>query len=391
MTDPAPGSRPLPLAVYVHWPYCARICPYCDFNVVRDRGRLEEQAALAAAIVADLEAQARRLGPRRLASVFFGGGTPSLMDPQALGGIVEAARRLFPAEGEIEVTLEANPTDAEAARFRAFADVGVTRLSLGVQSLDDDQLRFLGRNHSAAEARRAAETALACFPRLSLDMIYARPGQTVAAWSDELAEALALGPEHVSPYQLTIEQGTAFGRAVERGRWLPPDGDTAADLYDETQRLLEAAGFDAYEVSNHARGEAARSAHNLIIWRGAEYLGVGPGAHGRVVLDGARTATRGARGIGDYIARVGASGVGWDESETLDARAAAEERLLLGLRIAEGVPLADLAALRLQPDAAHVAPLVDAGLIDFDAARIRATPAGRLVLDRVIAELLTHG
>ena len=381
-------TEPADLAVYVHWPYCARICPYCDFNVVRDRGRSDEKAALAAAIVADLEAQAVRIGPRRLVSIFFGGGTPSLMDPDALGRVVETAKRLFPSAGEVEVTLEANPTDAEAARFAAFADAGVQRLSLGVQSLDDEALRFLGRNHSAAEARRAAETARAAFPRLSLDMIYARPGQTPAAWGAELSEALTLGPEHVSPYQLTIEPGTAFGRAVGRGNWRPPGGDAAADLYDASQAVLEAAGFEAYEVSNHARGEAARSAHNLVIWRGAEYLGVGPGAHGRAVLDGVRTATRTARGISDYLAGVSQAGVGWDELEPLSPLAAAEERLLLGLRIAEGVPLAQLAALGLDATGPRVAGLVEMRLIDIDDHAIRATAAGRLVLDRVIAELV---
>jgi len=375
------------LAVYVHWPYCSRICPYCDFNVVRDRGKAAEQAALAAAIIRDMEEQAARIGPRRLASVFFGGGTPSLMDPDALGRVVETARRLFPASGPVEVTLEANPTDAEAARFAAFAAAGVERLSLGVQSLDDDALKFLGRNHTGAEARRAAEMARAAFPRLSLDMICARPGQSVTGWRAELAAALTLGPEHVSPYQLTIEPGTAFGRAVERGAWRPPGGDLGADLYDATQAVLEAAGFEAYEVSNHARGEAARSRHNMMIWEGAEYLGVGPGAHGRIVLDGGRTATRGARGIGDYLARVGATGVGFDEIEQLNPRAAAEERLLLGLRIAQGVPLAEIAALELSPTDPRAAPLVDMGLIDIDAHRLRATAAGRLVLDRVIAEL----
>lgn len=378
---------PPPLAVYIHWPYCSRICPYCDFNVVRDRGRRDEQAALARAIEADLGAQAGRIGPRRLVSVFFGGGTPSLMDPEAAGRIVETARRLFPSDADIEVTLEANPTDAEAARFAAFAQAGVNRLSLGVQSLDDGQLGFLGRNHTAAEARRAAETARDAFPRLSVDMIYARPGQTVAAWTAELAAAVTLGPEHVSPYQLTIEQGTAFARAVARGSWAPPDGDAAADLFDATQEVLGAAGFEAYEVSNHARGEAARSVHNLEIWRGAEYLGAGPGAHGRLVPGQARIATRTARGVGDYIARVREAGVGWDETEALGARAAAEERLLLGLRIAEGVPLAEVAALNLDPAAPRVADLVEAGLIHFDGGRLSATPAGRLVLDRIISEL----
>jgi len=381
-------ADPAPIAVYVHWPYCSRICPYCDFNVVRDRGRAEEQAALARAILADLEAQAGLAGPRRLVSVFFGGGTPSLMDPQAAGRIVAAARTLFPPSGQIEVTLEANPTDAEAARFSAFAAAGVNRLSLGVQSLDDAQLAFLGRNHSAAEARRAAQTARAAFPRLSVDMIYARPGQTVAAWTAELEAALALGPEHVSPYQLTIEQGTAFARAVARGAWAPPDGDAAADLYDATQAVLGAAGFDAYEVSNHARSEAARSTHNLEIWRGAEYLGVGPGAHGRLALDGTRTATRTARGIGDYIARAREAGTGWDEREPLDPVAAAEERLLLGLRIREGVALAEVAALGLDPAGPRIATLAGHGLVDVEDGRLRATDAGRLVLDRVLAELI---
>ena len=208
------------------------------------------------------------------------------------------------------------------------------------------------------------------------------------AWRDELAEALALGPEHVSPYQLTIEPGTAFGRAVERGRWRPPDGDLGADLWDVTQAVLEAAGFDAYEVSNHARGDAARSRHNLAIWRGAEYVGVGPGAHGRLDLAAGRLATRAARAIGDYLDRVREAGVGWDEVEALDSSAAAEERLLLGLRIREGVPLAQVKALGLGPDSPRAAVLVEQGLIDIDAERIRTTEAGRLVLDRVLAELI---
>lgn len=381
-------TEPAPIAVYVHWPYCARICPYCDFNVVRDRDRTDEKATLAAAIVADLEAQAARIGPRELVSVFFGGGTPSLMDPDALGRVVETAKRLFPSAAEVEITLEANPTDAEAALFAAFADAGVQRLSLGVQSLDDEALRFLGRNHSAAEARRAAETARAVFPRLSIDMIYARPGQTPAAWAAELSDALTLGPEHVSPYQLTIEPGTAFGLAVGRGAWAPPPGDAAADLYDASQAVLEGAGFDAYEVSNHARGEAARSAHNLAIWRGAEYLGVGPGAHGRAEMKGVRAATRTAKAIGDYMARVRQAGVGWDEVESLDPVGAAEERLLLGLRIAEGVPLAEITALGLAAGQPRISALVEMGLIHIDDRRLRATVAGRLVLDRLIAELV---
>ena len=248
------------LALYVHWPYCARICPYCDFNVVRDRGRVEEQAGLVQAILADMEAQSLLVGPRRLASIFFGGGTPSLMPPEAVAAVISRARSLFPPDAEIEITLEANPTDAEAGRYAALAEAGINRLSMGVQSFDDAALTFLGRDHSAAEARRAVQTAGEAFPRLSIDLIYARPGQSVADWTAELTTALDLGFEHISPYQLTIEPTTAFGRAFARGTLTPPDEDLAASLYEATQEVLEAAGFEAYEVSNHARdivGDAA--------------------------------------------------------------------------------------------------------------------------------------
>jgi putative oxygen-independent coproporphyrinogen III oxidase len=372
------------LAVYVHWPYCARICPYCDFNVVRDRGRDEEQAALVEAILADLDAQAALVGPRPLASVFFGGGTPSLMKPEAVARIIDRARALFPA-GEVEVTLEANPTDAEAAHFAALKEAGVNRLSLGVQSLDDASLAFLGRNHSAAEARRAIAVAARVFDRLSIDLIYALPGQTVAGWTSALTEALDMGFEHVSPYQLTIAEGTAFARAVERGTLVPPDEDTAADLYEATQTVLGAAGFEAYEVSNHARDAAAQSAHNLHVWRGGDYLGLGPGAHGRLTLQGARTATVAHRAIGPYVEGV-ATGSPWAEQEALDARGAAEERLLLGLRTVEGVALDDLEALEL---AARVEGLVEDGFLAILGGRVATTATGRPILDAVLKALLT--
>jgi oxygen-independent coproporphyrinogen-3 oxidase len=372
------------LGVYIHWPYCARICPYCDFNVVKARGG-PEPAALAAAIVADLEAQAAITGPRALVSVFFGGGTPSLMEPAWTAQIVDAARRLWtPSEG-LEVTLEANPTDAEAERFADFAAAGVNRLSLGLQSLDDAALAFLGRNHDAAAGMRAARAARAAFPRLSIDLIYARPGQTPAAWRQELASALDLGPEHVSPYQLTIEAGTAFDRAVARGRFRPPDPDTGAALFEATQSVLGAAGFDAYEVSNHAQGAAARSRHNLVYWQGEDYVGAGPGAHGRITLGGAREATYAAPRIADYLDRVRETGLGFVTRERLSARETAEERLLAGLRLSEGVPLAELDALELSPE--RLSGLVELGLIADDPQRLRATPAGRLVLDRLTAEL----
>jgi oxygen-independent coproporphyrinogen-3 oxidase len=372
------------LGVYIHWPYCAHICPYCDFNVVRARGG-EAPARLARAIVADLEAQAALTGPRELVSIFLGGGTPSLMEPAWAAEIIASARRLWTPAADLEVTLEANPTDAEAGRFADFAAAGVDRLSLGVQSLEDTALGFLGRNHDAAAAVRAAEAARQAFPRLSIDLIYARPGQTPGAWREELARALDLGPEHVSPYQLTIEPGTAFDRAVTRGRFAPPDPETGAALFETTQDVLTAAGFEAYEVSNHARGERARSRHNLVYWQGLDYVGAGPGAHGRIALSGAREATYAEPKVADYIARVLKTGLGFATRERLSPREAAEERLLSGLRLSEGVPLADLAALDLEP--ARLADLTALGLLADAPGRLRATPAGRLVLDRLTAEL----
>jgi putative oxygen-independent coproporphyrinogen III oxidase len=390
LTDRLPSLDPgTEVAVYVHWPYCARICPYCDFNVVRDRGRSEEQAGLVAAILNDLEAQAALVGERKLASIFFGGGTPSLMPPEAVAAVIEGIHTHFPAArdrgGPIEITLEANPTDAEAAHFAALAEAGINRLSLGVQSLDDAALTFLGRNHSAGEARRAIGLAGSAFERLSIDLIYARPGQSVADWIRELTTAVDLGFEHVSPYQLTIEPTTAFGRAFARGDWTPPDEDLSAALYETTQTVLGAAGFEAYEVSNHARGVGARSAHNIHVWRGGDYLGLGPGAHGRLTLDGVRTATVARRKIGDYVAGV-AEGDPWAERETLDAEGAAEERILLGLRTVEGAEAAAFETLVLGD---RVAGLAEDGFLTVSNGRVIATEAGRPVLDSVLKALLT--
>ena len=376
------------LGVYVHWPYCAKICPYCDFNVVRDRKQVE-QAALADAIVADLTAQRALTGPRRLVSVFLGGGTPSLMEPDWAARIVETAKALWTPDDDVEVSLEANPTDAEAGRFAAFRDAGVNRLSLGLQSFDDAALRFLGRNHDAGQARRAADVAAGTFPRLSVDLIYALPGQTPDAWREQLEAVVDLGAEHVSPYQLTIEAGTAFDRAVRRGTFTPPDDEAGSALYDMTQATLEAAGFEAYEVSNHARGEAARSRHNLVYWRGQDYVGAGPGAHGRLTLGGGRTATTAKAGVADYIRTVGETGVGF-EAEALTPVEAAEERILMGLRTYEGVAWAELTALALGPDSGVVGGLVEQGLLAEDAERLRATPAGRFVLDGVTKALIVR-
>jgi oxygen-independent coproporphyrinogen-3 oxidase len=389
---PRPRSSDAPpVAVYVHWPYCARICPYCDFNVVRDRGQGEQQALLAGAILADLQGHRSLTGPRRLVSVYLGGGTPSLLPPEWAEAIIGMATNLWPTDGPVEVTLEANPTDAEAGRFAAFAAAGVNRLSLGLQALDEEALRFLGRNHTVKEGVRAAMIARAAFPRLSLDLIYARPGQTPWAWAAELEAATSLGAEHISPYQLTIEDGTAFGRAVRRGQWTPPDPDTAAAMFATTQEVLTARGFEAYEVSNHARGEGARSRHNLAYWRGHDYVGVGPGAHGRLTLNGVRTAVRAAARPADYLREVRESELGWAEREALSERQAAEERLLMGLRTLEGVALAELRPLGLERGSPKLAELGEAGLIRLDDGRLIATADGRLVLDRVTLELTTAG
>jgi oxygen-independent coproporphyrinogen-3 oxidase len=302
------------------------------------------------------------------------------MPPELAARIIAAARRLWPAQDEPEVTLEANPTDA--ARFARFAEAGVGRLSLGVQSLDDVELAFLGRNHDGAGARAAIATATANFPRVSVDLIYALPDQAPAAWATALGEVAAMGVEHLSPYQLTIEPGTAFHRAVRRQLFAPPSDDLAATLFETTQATLAALGFEAYEVSNHARGPAARSRHNLIYWRGEDYVGVGPGAHGRWTLTDGRYAAETPRGVGDYIDRVRSEGPA-ASLERLSPREAAVERLLMGLRTDEGVAAADLAPLAIPP--ARIAELD--GLVRLEEGRLTATPRGRPVLDRVIAEL----
>ncbi len=376
------------VGVYVHWPYCARICPYCDFNVVRERGQREEQAALGAAIVADLRAHAGILGKRDLASIYFGGGTPSLMDAALTERVIATCAALWTPADDLEITLEANPTDAEAGRFEAFAAAGVNRLSLGLQSLDDTSLKFLGRNHDAAAGRRAAAAAAAVFDRFSLDLIYALPDQSPAAWRSELAEAVAFGAEHVSAYQLTIEPGVAFERLARRGRLVLPEPEIAADFFATTDEVLSAVGLSAYEISNHACGRGARSRHNLIYWRGGEYIGVGPGAHGRLTLADGRNATFAPRAVAAYVAKVAEMGAG-SEREPLSAGEVAQERLVMGLRTTEGVALRELAALGIDADAAQT--LIELGLIDLDNERLTIVSRGRPLTDAIVLELARAG
>ena len=367
------------LSLYVHWPYCSRICPYCDFNVTRDRGQAS-QRTLFDAILRDMQTQAEGLGPRKLASVFFGGGTPSLLPPDWVAELIAQAKQLFPYTDDIEITLEANPTDAEISRYQGFRAAGINRLSLGVQSLDDAALKFLGRNHSAAEAIRGIETAQSVFGRVSLDLIYALPDQTLDGWESELRAAAALGIEHISPYQLTIEQTTPFGRAVKRKLWSPPEEELAESFYFRTLDVLESLDFDAYEVSNHARGPAARSAHNVLIWEGVDYMGIGPGAHGRLTRDGVRHATIANRDLKAYTPAENPI-----ESEALSPLEAEEEALMLGLRLAEGVALDRLPTLPIREKAA---PLIEQGFMKLTPDRLLATPKGRVVLDRLLFELL---
>ncbi|MBV8092642.1 MAG: coproporphyrinogen III oxidase, partial [Acetobacteraceae bacterium] len=323
-----------PLALYIHWPFCLAKCPYCDFNShVRER---IPQARFAAALRTELAWEAARLGRRPLTSVFFGGGTPSLMAPETVAALIENARALFDPAPDIEITLEANPTSVEASRLAGFRQAGVNRVSLGVQSLDPAALRLLGRQHDPAQAISALETARAIFPRISFDLIYARPGQTEAEWRAELRSALDLVADHLSLYQLTIEPGTAFEGLHRRGAITLPDEDAAAALYSATAEEAARFGLQSYEVSNYAR-PGAESRHNLSYWRYADYAGIGPGAHGRVSLDGALLATRRHRAPEPWAERVERQGHGTAQETKLSAEEKAREMLIMGLRLDEGV------------------------------------------------------
>ena len=377
--------------VYLHWPFCASKCPYCDFNShVRES---VDQARWRRALLAELDHAAAQSGPRRVTSVFFGGGTPSLMPPDTVAALIERIDALWSLAPGTEVTLEANPTSAEAGRFAAFAEAGVNRLSLGVQALDDAALAFLGRRHSAAEALAALDLARAAFPRLSFDLIYARPGQSAAAWRAELGEALALGPEHISLYQLTIEEGTVFHGAWRRGELVLPQEDAAAGLFEATAAQLATAGLPAYEISNHAR-PGAECRHNLTYWRYGDYAGIGPGAHGRLTRDAEKYATRAHRAPEAWLDLVERQGHGWRSVDAIAPAQRVAEMVMMGLRLSEGISRDALrreagAELEGLLPADRLARLSAAGYLVVDAAGLRATPAGRQRLDALLGYLLT--
>lgn len=372
--------------VYVHWPFCARICPYCDFNVRKARAVDEDAWADGFARQLDRLADGLRAAPA--ASVFFGGGTPSLMAPATIERVLDMVDRRIGLAADAEITLEANPTDAEAEKFGAFRQAGVDRLSLGVQSFDDAELRFLGRNHDGAEAARACRVARDVFANVSFDLIYALPDQTPAAWRGILGRALAFDPDHLSPYQLTLEPGTAFARRAGRGARMTAEEDASAELYDLTQDLCEAAGLSAYEVSNHAR-PGRESRHNQIYWTEGEWLGLGPGAHGRLVdIEGARIATTGGRDPQAWLSAVAAGGDGLVERDILTAEESAHEALAMGLRARGGVAAARLEAAGLTIDRRAWAAMRAEGFLMEDEGRLIATAKGRLVLDRIMVELL---
>lgn len=372
------------LAVYIHWPYCARICPYCDFNVYKQK----RDDKLLAAIIDDLKSWRARSGPREIISIHFGGGTPSLMSAADISELINCVDALWSIPPNTEIAIEANPGDADCARWIGYHAAGINRLSLGVQSFDDAVLKRLGRDHDGTGAREALQLAMEIFPSVSADMIFGHIGQTTAHLETELKTLLSFNPPHISAYQLTIEEGTAFAKAEARGQCRAVDGDTSADLYDFVCAALGARGYDAYEVSNHAKA-GHRSRHNLAYWQGLDYAGVGPGAHGRLTVDGTRRATIAALRPDAYSARVAETGKGIETDEPLSPEDHASEYLMMGLRISEGISLktyAQYAGEHLPPE--RISALEGMGLITQKNNRLSATQAGRLVLNTVSTKLL---
>ena len=373
---------------YIHWPYCARICPYCDFNVYAAKDR--DPAPLLDAICQDIRLHKASLSDHPpLSSIYLGGGTPSLLSGPEIGRLIAACAETFGLAPAAEVTLEANPNTISPDMAAAWIDAGVNRLSVGVQSLSDDALAFLGRDHNADAAVTAVEMARAAFSSVSIDLIYARPGQSIEGWSAELRAALALGAQHVSLYELTIEAATPFGKAVARGSLVPMPDEAQADLYDLTQDLLEAAGYPAYEISNHARSPAHQSVHNLTYWRSGDWLGIGPGAHGRLTHGGHRFATEAPRNPRAYIDATTRNETLLGRQKALRPMDIAREALFMGLRTIEGVALARLDDI--QPGAIDrdvLRQLVDGDYLADAPGHLVLTPQGRLLADRIAADLL---
>jgi putative oxygen-independent coproporphyrinogen III oxidase len=376
--DDRPG-----FGLYVHWPFCQAKCPYCDFN---SHVSLKiDHSAWVGAYLSEIKRLGAETEGRILESVFFGGGTPSLMAPETVDAIVREARSVWKPSNNMEITLEANPTSVEAGKFRAFRDAGVNRVSVGLQALNDPDLKALGRLHSAAEGRRAFEIAQETFDRVSFDLIYARQGQSLRDWREELGEALTFAADHLSLYQLTVEPGTVFAERFARGglRGLP-DEDVAADMYALTQDMTRAAGLVGYETSNHAV-PGAESRHNLIYWENGDWAGIGPGAHGRLTLSGARYATEAPRAPGAWLKAVH-DGVGQEERTALTSEAVTEEKVMMGLRLARGIPLPS--NQEIFDKVSYINKLTDNPLIDTAGGRMRLTEAGRPLLNAVLRELL---
>jgi putative oxygen-independent coproporphyrinogen III oxidase len=377
---------PAPLALYIHWPFCVSKCPYCDFNShVRDT---VDDAAWCAALLTDMAYEAGRIADRNLTSIFFGGGTPSLMPPSTVAALIAAAERHWGFADDIEITLEANPSSVEAARFADLAAAGVNRVSLGLQALDDKALTFLGRAHSVAESLDALAIAQRHFGRVNIDLIYARPEQTAAQWEAELQRALSFGTDHMSLYQLTIEPGTRFETLVRTGHFIPADDDDAATLYELTGQMTSAAGIPAYEISNHAR-PGSESRHNLSYWRYDDYIGIGPGAHGRRL----NAATQRHKKPENFLSAVERNIHGISSEEHLDAATRATESLLMGSRLAEGIDLGRLsqktgipAAALLDMDA--VDKIAQLGLITREDNHVTVTPQGMPLLDAILPQIV---
>lgn len=373
--------------IYIHWPFCAAKCPYCDFNS-HVRHQPVDQARFAAAFDREMATMRARTGGRKVDSIFLGGGTPSLMEPETVGAVLESVARYWTVPDGIEITLEANPSSVEAARFRGYRAAGVNRVSLGVQALNDADLRFLGRLHDVEGALHAIGLAREIFPRLSFDLIYARPHQSLDQWAAELDRAIGYAADHLSLYQLTIEDGTRFQLLHEAGKFVMPEPDHAADLYKLTQEVTAARGLPAYEISNHAR-PGAESRHNLIYWRYGEYVGIGPGAHGRFVENGERIVTFTEKLPEAWLERVEARGHGITGGERLTRDEEADEFLLMGLRLAEGIDLARYESLSGRSlSSKRIAVLQEERLVaPVGNSRLRATADGMIVLDAVVADL----